>query len=66
MELREELVIPPDATETQFQFSVLDDEVVEGVETVQLVLVVGEGETGVQFADGGVVNGVILDDNDSK
>lgn len=66
VELQEELVFPPDVMELQFQFTVLDDEIVEDRETVRLLLVAAEGETGVLFPEGGVIDGEILDDNDSK
>ena len=66
MAISQELVFAPEVTSLTFSFTVLNDDVVEDIESVQLVLTEGRGERGVVFPEGGVVSGLIQDDNDSK
>ena len=60
------LVFSPDDVEMSVSLTILNDDIVEEDETMQLLLAAGEGERAVQLAQGGVVNGVIEDDDDSK
>jgi hypothetical protein len=66
MEIDLVLVFAPDVDSMEVSFTILDDDIVEDTELVQLVLTAAPGERGVQFPEGGVVNGTILDDNDSE
>ena len=63
---RQEITFPPDLFFMTVGFTILDDDVVESNETVQLVLMEGLGEKGVRFPEGSMIEGTILDDNDSK
>jgi len=57
----------PEEDALNVTFTILDDDIVEAPEAVQLTLMPGDGERGVIFpAATSVVNGLILDDNDSE
>ncbi len=64
--LEQELVFGPEDEELGVSLLILNDEIVEESEVVRLVLAPGEGERAVQVVDGGIVNGVIMDDDDGK
>ena len=67
MALRREIVFASDVEVLSVNLTILDDDIVEDTEEMTLVLTPGEGERAVQFPDGGVVRGTILDDDrDSK
>ena len=64
--LTQQLTFGPDDESMNVSLLILNDDVVEEEETLQLVLSGAEGERAAQVAEGGVVTGTIIDDDDGK